>query len=268
MYPPYPTSTPEMNPQYQYFEPCTPAVYSAYASPASAFSPASIPFTGYQQQEFYQPTTSYQSNDFAVSQTDFMDQTSSSEQLSSANTDSTMYSHFDWNEFAASGFDKASSTPPTPENFLPIQHPETAFPEEQSIPYHSLSDTEDDGEELIGMGLYDTPETMKSSLDPQLENYRALMMTQLYGANYLLPEPKGKGLKLEETWNPPTSDDDDDDEEEDDEQDGEGEDDDSVEEKQATTQQQNVAAAPANGYLTSSFQVNSVAQQYTQNGWL
>lgn len=121
---------------------------------------------------------------------------------------------------------ESSSSPPTPENFLPIQHPDTTFPADDAIPYHSLSDSEPEGEILQGLGLYDTPEISKPPpSDLQLDNYRALMMSQLLGPAYRKAEPEatGKGLKLEETWNPPPSDDEDD--EDDDEQDGEAEDD-------------------------------------------
>lgn len=80
--------------------------------------------------------------------------------------------------------------------FLPIQHPTDC--DDQMI-------VEDDGKELVGMGLYDAP-------DP----------TSSWGG---LVESTGKGLKLEETWQPPEHDDDDDDEEEEEEEDNDDEDD-------------------------------------------
>lgn len=265
----FPTSTPEMNPHYQYFNVSpTPALYSAYASPASTFSPVSLPFNGYEQ-TFCQPQpVSYRSNsNYVVNQPAFLEQPTptSSEQPSSGSTDSSIYSYFDWNDFAANGFENPSTTPPTPENFLPVQHAEPAFSTEESIPYHPLSESEDEGEELIGMGLYDAPEQTKSSLDPRLDNYRT-MMNQLLGSNYRRPEPTGKGLKLEETWNPPPSDDEEDD---DDEQDGEGEEDDepAVEShvQQATRQPE---VSPQGHYLTNSFQPSLVPQAYSRGGWL
>ncbi|KAJ4335732.1 hypothetical protein N0V95_008815 [Ascochyta clinopodiicola] len=70
--------------------------------------------------------------------------------------------------------------------FLPIQHPAN---------YDDQMDVEDDGKELVGMGLYDTP-------DP----------TTAWGGP---AEATGQGLKLEETWQPP----------EDDENEGDDEDD-------------------------------------------
>lgn len=137
-----------------------------------------------------------------------------------------MYSPFDWSNFATNSFD-CSTAPPTPENFLPIQHTETTLPTDDAILYHSLSDSEPEGEVLQGLGLYDTPELPKSLPSaPQFDDYRALVMSQLLGSAYKRPELEsmGKGLKLEETWNPPPSDDEDDEEDED-ELDGEAEDD-------------------------------------------
>lgn len=75
--------------------------------------------------------------------------------------------------------------------FLPIQHPSD---------HDEQMDTEDDGKELVGMGLYDAP-------DP----------TSSWGG---LVEATGKGLKLEETWQPPEEDEDE--EEDDDDASSEG----------------------------------------------
>jgi hypothetical protein len=68
-------------------------------------------------------------------------------------------------------------------DFLPIQHPTEK--EDQDM-------EEDDGKELVGMGLYDLPDSTSSW------------------------NGQGKGLKLEETWQPPEDDEDDSDEEDDD----------------------------------------------------
>lgn len=116
-----------------------------------------------------------------------------------------MYSHIDWSNFDTNGFD-ATTAPPTPEDFIPIQHPDPTFSSDEAIPYHPLDDSDSAGEELIGMGLYDTPEKPLSS-DPHLDSYRAFMVTQILGPTFRKQEPTGKGLKLEETWNPPASDD-------------------------------------------------------------
>ncbi|KAN0110532.1 hypothetical protein V8E51_006919 [Hyaloscypha variabilis] len=257
----YPFPAPEINNQFQIYDlPPTPAVYSGYTSPSSTFSPLSLPYSGYEQVEqqtsyhdqpnSFQTSTNYITNDTPHLQEraqNFVPQ-------SNSNIEASMYSHFDWNNFAVNGFENSSTAPPTPENFLPIQHPEPTFPAEESIPYHPLSD-DDDGEELIGMGLYDAPEPAKAlSSDPQLDSYRTSMMSHLLGASRR--EPTGKGLKLEETWNPPPSDDEDDEEEDDDEQDGEGESDD--EDKPEL----NVTTASHEPARTSQ------TQSYDRSGWL
>ncbi|PQE05597.1 hypothetical protein CJF30_00007764 [Rutstroemia sp. NJR-2017a BBW] len=165
-----------------------------------------------------------------------------------------MYSHFDWNHFAANGFEDATA-PPTPDNFLPIQHPEPSFTSEESIPYHPLSEDEPEGEELIGMA------------DPQLDNYR--IMSQLLGSTYRRTESVGKGLKLEETWQPPTAkEDEDDDEEEDGEAEEEEEDEESVPE--TTTQPTSVPVADVTSFASGPTQnfANLNAATYGVTGWI
>lgn len=90
---------------------------------------------------------------------------------------------------------------------------------EESIPFQPLEDDESGGEILYGMGLYDTPD--KSYNDPSLDLHRSTLMSLLGGAGGY-PEPTGKGLKLEDAWEPPASDDEDEDAESD--QDAEGDD--------------------------------------------
>ena len=65
--------------------------------------------------------------------------------------------------------------------FLPIQNP-TDYEDQ-------MDEEDDDGKELVGMGLYDSP-------DP----------ASVWGG---LVEATGKGLKLEETWQPPEDEEDD-----------------------------------------------------------
>jgi hypothetical protein len=206
-----------------------PAVFSGYGSPDSSFSPLSIPYTGYEQNYPYTDNAiPYQSHHGYSFNQPVTQTTMPYNSAQSGSADSAMQLHSDWNHFAANGFE-TSTSPPTPEFFLPIQHPESTLPADDAIPYHSLSDSEPEGEILQGLGLYDTPEVSKPLPSaPQFDNYPALVMAPLLGPAYqrLEPESTGKGLKLEETWNPPPSDDEDDEEEDDDEQDGEGEDDD------------------------------------------
>jgi len=131
----------------------------------------------------------------------------------------------DWNTFVTQGFNNTS--PPTPELFLPTPQPQTAMAEE-SIIYHPLDEPEEEGEVLVGMGLYDTPE--KYEEDPHLNNYRSTV-SSLLGSNFRPREPQGKGLKLEETWEPPKSDDEDEDDNEEEEEEEEDQNSESAEVK-------------------------------------
>lgn len=205
--------------------PPTPAVYSGHNSPMSTFSPLSAPYISYDEQRPYlDSSVSYMSNiNPAQAGQAGAQQFQDYFPTLSNNTESTLYSHFDWSNFAANGFER-STAPPTPDNFFPVQHPDPTFSNDESIPYHALSEStqEEEGEILCGMGLYDSPDSKAATPDPHLDNYRSSMMSQLLGATYR-KEPTGKGLKLEETWNPPPSDDEDDDDS--DEKDGEGDDD-------------------------------------------
>jgi hypothetical protein len=74
-------------------------------------------------------------------------------------------------------------------------------PAEECIPYQALDEPEEEGEILVGMGLYDAPD--KSETDPSLDHYR-MTTSDLLGSTYR----KGAGLKLEEAWEPPKEEDD------------------------------------------------------------
>ncbi|CAI6340982.1 unnamed protein product [Periconia digitata] len=94
-------------------------------------------------------------------------------------------------EWARRNQDQIRTTDDGSTNFLPIQHP----PTEQNMVNSSQEETiEESGKELIGMGLYDLPD---SAAD--------------LGS---LAEATGKGLKLEETWQPPEEDDEEEDDDE------------------------------------------------------
>jgi hypothetical protein len=235
-----------------------------------------MPYAAYEQHYPYtESSVPHQANEGYTSNPLAVHATTPYSSAQSGDTDSSMYSHFDWENFATNGFE-SSTAPPTPENFLPIQHPDPTLPVDDAIPYHSLSDSEPEGEILQGLGLYDTPEISKSpSSDPQLDNYRALVMSQLLGPAYRKAEPElvGKGLKLEETWNPPPSDDEDD-EEDDDEQDGEGEDDEEVERSEQPSSAENASSQKFSGFmdatnfLPNGAQSNHGLQPYSGNAWL
>ena len=77
---------------------------------------------------------------------------------------------------------------PTSTDFLPIQHP-SAQQDAKSQSALEDDDSEEAGKELVGMGLYDPPEGFQSWQSGLLQS-------------------GGKGLKLEETWQPPEQDED------------------------------------------------------------
>lgn len=115
-------------------------------------------------------------------------------------------------------------------DFLPIQHPAMEL---ESSPMED-EDMEDSGKELVGMGLYDAPES------------ELTWSSMLVGGT-------GKGLKLEETWQPPEEDED---EEPEEEEDDASSDDGSVEEMPAQTTNQipvNVPTKPQTNMDGQSF---------------
>ena len=111
-------------------------------------------------------------------------------------------------EWARRNHDQVPASHGASADFLPIQHP--AEPEEEQ----QDESMEESGKELIGMGLYDTTDASLEWTSP-------------------VGEATGKGLKLEETWQPPEEEDDGEDdaeEEQDEEQDDDTSSDDGEEE--------------------------------------
>ncbi|KAF2011296.1 hypothetical protein BU24DRAFT_426378 [Aaosphaeria arxii CBS 175.79] len=104
----------------------------------------------------------------------------SSWQASSTSTPATEPMPWYLQEWARKNEEHAAISRNGSSDFLPIQHPSE---EEEAMD----EDMEDSGKELIGMGLYDLP-------DPALSWSSGLV------------ESTGKGLKLEETWQPPEED--------------------------------------------------------------
>lgn len=117
-------------------------------------------------------------------------QTRQSQVPSSYSTPATEPMPWYLQEWARRNQDQAIASQTTSTDFLPIQHPTEA--EEQQAD----ADMEDSGKELIGMGLYDVSDSSLDWTSP-------------------LGEATGKGLKLEETWQPPEEEEDEDENEED-----------------------------------------------------
>ncbi|KAL4726079.1 hypothetical protein ACLX1H_006756 [Fusarium chlamydosporum] len=174
-----------------------------------AFSHLSLPYQPADNMAYnpYQGTVMSQHSPSASSVLD-----ARSMPATSAPVDTTYNNGWDWNTFIMHGF--GSTTPPTPES-LPQSHLSQPVVSED-IQYQPLEDaSEEEGEILVGMGLYDAPE--KFNEDPQLNNYRSTV-SSLLGSSFRSHEPSGKGLKLEETWEPPKSDDEEDEDDEEEEE--------------------------------------------------
>lgn len=191
--------------------PPTPAVYSGYTSPASAFSPLSLPTTGFEPPPLqYFPQAAWATMPELsppapapapmVERSDRGSTGTASDEYSEAAAPSAVDS---WNSFALRGF-HSGTAPPTPEDFTQAPQAEPRLQSEESIPYQPLeNEADDEGEILYGMGLYDTPE---KPVDAHLQYHRSAI-SSLLGSSFTCPEPTGKGLKLEDAWEPPASDD-------------------------------------------------------------
>ncbi|KAI0408209.1 hypothetical protein F4802DRAFT_457087 [Xylaria palmicola] len=189
--------------------PPTPAAYSGYTSPVSGFSPLLSAY-GPATQPTAMPT--YISGPWiptAQVASSCYNPSGSPDNMASCPTYDNQA--FDWHTYSLHEL-QACTAPPTPDEFQAIQQPQEVPPEE-SIPYQSLEpeNEEEEGEILVGMGLYDLP--TKADTDPELDHYHTTT-SQLLDTTYRM----GKGWKLEEAWEPPASDD------EDSEEDADGED--------------------------------------------
>lgn len=184
----------------------TPILYSGYTSPASTFSPVTLPYTAYDQYPFPEETPYFN----AHGQSGIMYapyQPSTIRHLESTyrdprQDDASALTQFDWDHFVAHGFSSTTS-PPTPENYVSAR-PQQSFQVEDGIPFNPL-DGEDTGEELVALGLYDAPEKTPS-FDPTYNGYRSTIMQYLapLPPHGYMNQPTGKGLKLEEAYVPPS----------------------------------------------------------------
>ncbi|XDG01945.1 hypothetical protein ABKA04_001560 [Annulohypoxylon sp. FPYF3050] len=217
--------------------PPTPAIYSGQTSPISSMSPLCLPYAvssqpqampTYISQEAWNPTPQYDPNSYATN-------------CNSGETEPfpsfTNQVSLNWGDsLAAQGFNVCTA-PPTPDEFQVAQQPEPTVPPEESIPYQPLEEPEEEeGEILVGMGLYDPP---KTETDPGLDNYRTTT-SQLLGTTYR----RGQGWKLEEAWEPPASDDEDGEGDEE-EEDGEKEKEEKEEQKEETDKDKATESAAA-----------------------
>lgn len=132
--------------------------------------------------------------------------------LSSTDIGSQMYPEHQLMPRYVPGSSLATTAPPTPD-FLPIQNFSSDLVD---LPPVSISQKpKPEKDELVGMGLYDAPETL-SFHDNSLEDF--MYLTRIEGALVPPQVPSGKGLKLEETFRPSVYDDEEEDEEDEEEE--------------------------------------------------
>ncbi|KAJ4306379.1 hypothetical protein N0V88_001179 [Collariella sp. IMI 366227] len=198
--------------------PPTPAVYSGYTSPASSFSPLSLPYSNFSSQPMCsplnQPMPMQQQHQEVPALNNYSAGTLS--EIPYLPPPQVTDGSIGWDPYFATSSTIAlpnrQTAPPTPEDFAynPLIHnPEN-------------DDASEEGEILYGLGLYDPPDHSK----------RSVVLSLLGGEQKeVVDTGKGLGLMLEDAWEPAASEDedeegdDDDDEEEDDEDDGEAQDD-------------------------------------------
>ncbi|CAJ2507818.1 Uu.00g090040.m01.CDS01 [Anthostomella pinea] len=188
---------------YQYFPP-TPAAYSGHTSPASNFSPLSLPYMAPSQSQSVPQYVAANSWNSASQFAPQLFNTNASPGTTESYPSYADQASYDWDTFAPQGFNSCMA-PPTPDEYQAVQQHVASVPPEESIPYQPLEEPEEEGEILVGMGLYDTP--TKTETDPGLDNYRTTT-SQLLDTTYR----SGKGWKLEEAWEPPAIDESDGDE--------------------------------------------------------
>lgn len=196
--------------------PPTPAAYSAYNSPVS-FSPLVLPsYTTYelpQQQHYNSPCWSMSAAPMAPSMSAMTQVSTPAFTTTASYTPACVpsfaeaenaYSPVSWTNIASTGYSQNVTAPPTPEEPTRTQQIDPVVVKHEATNYLTSDEVkvedEEEGDILIGLGLYDPPEKLHGGL---------------LGSSF---EPTGKGLKLEDAWEPPV-------EEDEDEAEGEEEDD-------------------------------------------
>ncbi|KAI0201272.1 hypothetical protein F4808DRAFT_132669 [Astrocystis sublimbata] len=204
----FPTTMPTPYHSKEYFTgyqnlPPTPAAYSGHTSPAGGFSPLQLSYGPTSQSaavpayvsESWIPTTQPASSGYSQG-----GRHEAVEPFPAYNNQAS----YRWHSYSPQEPDSCTA-PPTPNECLGSQQVH-AVPSEDVIPFQPLEESdneEDEGEILVGMGLYDLPS--KTNTDPELGHYR-MTTSQLLGTTYR----SGKGWKLEEAWEPPATDDEED----------------------------------------------------------
>ena len=182
---PTPMIQPEMNnvPVEQWFSLDGQNIYTVPPVPAQNTTTPPQDFNPFAQTDFFSSNMAY---DYGLGASDI----SSYQQFYNPSTSNWMPSAMSY----------ALHTAPATPNLLPIQKPNNAdlleTPAQQAV---SLSNNQ--SAELVGMGLHDKPEATSSFL--------------FDGPSHARPESTGRGLKLEDAWEPPEESNEEDEDEED-----------------------------------------------------
>lgn len=188
--------------------PPTPAAYSAYNSPVS-FSPVALPsYTTYelpQQQTYASPCWSMSAAPVAPSMPAMTQALTPAFTTAASYTPACVpdfveteaeYSPVSWTNVPSIGYSQNVTAPPTPEEPTKFQQTDSVVIKHEATPLLKPDELkveeEEDGDILVGLGLYDPPEKLHGSL---------------LGSTF---KPTGKGLKLEDAWEPPVEEDDED----------------------------------------------------------
>ncbi|TQS33616.1 hypothetical protein Golomagni_06031 [Golovinomyces magnicellulatus] len=127
--------------------------------------------------------------------------------------DSFSYFGHNWNTHHPRHMEKyIMDLPPTSHDTLPCLSDHATCLPEDATPIHDQTEEDDDDEILIGMGLYDHPESLKSPFVSPYDPFCSYPTTELTRAKCAFGESQGRGLKLEERYTPPMSDDEEEDE--------------------------------------------------------
>lgn len=174
------------------------------AQEANYFALAAQPSSNNQTPYFSQQNTPLQFPSYALPMNNYYDNSYASTPLDMPMANQSTfpaqqdYNMYNTNLIVPNSFMAASTTPPTPETF-PMQ--DQFQPQYIAAQDFSLDNQEDEGEVLVGLGLYSAPE--KTPVKPVVDSHLAELYARA-GMPVLEEKNKaGKGLKLEETWEPP-----------------------------------------------------------------
>lgn len=191
-------------------EPSTPSLYAA-SETASPLIPCSPPTSSFDLHDLEFPSIydstlmepylgTYSGLPYGYSQPPKLSLSIPGQSLAMDLPDSSLVSTIEPSGLSAWPY-LTSATSPETSSFLPIQRPDLASDEDLAGPVQEGSSSDSDSGELVGMGLYDDVVPSKTAL--RTTGLRSSRAAELSEAGR---RRTGKGLKLEERWEPPDGD--------------------------------------------------------------